>query len=470
MSSLVTVAMNRDRRFEHRARGARWVLCLLSLGVTSCGDILKVSRPDIVEPDNLNTAAGLAAYRAGAFGDFAIAYGGDASNLVATNTVVPTQILASGMLADELKETGQPGAITDMDARRVQNTNGQMLTFYSAVHRARQAAEAAADAHRNATGAVGVDAVIAEMSNLAGFTYVFLGENFCSGVPVSRLTPTGDIAYGGPLTTQGILDLAIQRFDTAIDRAVSASQTNLEYLARVGKARALLNQGQFGAAAAVVSGVPTTFRYDIRYSTNSPRQYNAVFGQNRVNEQSSVLNREAGVGIGYLDAYTQGDPRTPLVLDPTGGFDRTTGPHYHQQVYQALSSPIPLATGVEARLIEAEAALNPTNNATFESIHNALRATLNTAAVGPIDADTMSATQRVDFHFRERALWMWLTGHRMGDMRRLVRQYGRNADTVFPSGPYFKAVYATYGTDTNFPVPFAEGNNPNFTQCIDRNP
>jgi hypothetical protein len=445
-------------------------MCVLSLVVTSCGDLLKVSRPDIVEPDNLNTPAGLLAYRAGAFGDFAIAYGGDASNLVATNTVVPTQILATGMLADELKETAQPGNITDMDARRVQNTNGQLLIFFSALHRARQAADAAADAYRNAADAANADATIAEMSNLAGFTFVFFGENFCSGVPVSRVTTTGDVEYGAPLTTQEILDLGIERFDTAIVRAQTATQTNLEYLARVGKARALLNQAQFSAAAAAVSGVPTTFRYDIRYSTNSPRQYNAVYGQNRVNEQSSVLNREGGVGIGYLDAYTQGDPRTPIVLDATGGFDRTTGPHYHELIYQSLSASIPLATGVEARLIEAEAALNVNDNATFESIHNAIRATLSAAAVGPIDADTMSAAQRVDFHFRERALWMWLTGHRMGDMRRLVRQYGRNADTVFPSGPYFKAVYATYGTDTNFPVPFAEGNNPNFTDCIDRNP
>jgi len=28
----------------------------------------------------------------------------------------------------------------------------------------------------------------------------------------------------------------------------------------------------------------------------------------------------------------------------------------------------------------------------------------------------------------------------------------------------------TYGSDVNFPVPVDEENNPNFTQCIDRNP
>jgi hypothetical protein len=63
---------------------------------------------------------------------------------------------------------------------------------------------------------------------------------------------------------------------------------------------------------------------------------------------------------------------------------------------------------------------------------------------------------------------MFLTGHRLGDMRRLIKHYGRNSETVFPTGAYFKG--GTYGVDVNFPVPFQETNNPNFTQCLDRNP
>ena len=82
----------------------------------------------------------------------------------------------------------------------------------------------------------------------------------------------------------------------------------------------------------------------------------------------------------------------------------------------------------------------------------------------------MSAAQRLDFHFRERAMWLFLTGHRLGDMRRLVRQYGRTQEQVFPSGPYYRPQYPTFGTDVNFPVAFAETNNTNFTGCLDRNP
>jgi hypothetical protein len=84
--------------------------------------------------------------------------------------------------------------------------------------------------------------------------------------------------------------------------------------------------------------------------------------------------------------------------------------------------------------------------------------------------DITAAGGAVNLLFAERARWLWLTAHRLSDLRRLVRQYGRPVDTVFPFGPYFKIQFPTYGTDVNFLVPVDELNNPNFTQCIDRNP
>ena len=52
-------------------------------------------------------------------------------------------------------------------------------------------------------------------------------------------------------------------------------------------------------------------------------------------------------------------------------------------------------------------------------------------------------------------------------MRRLIRQYGRTQDNVFPSGQFFKG--QTYQTDVNFPVTTSENPNPNYHGCIDRN-
>jgi len=64
--------------------------------------------------------------------------------------------------------------------------------------------------------------------------------------------------------------------------------------------------------------------------------------------------------------------------------------------------------------------------------------------------------------------WLYATGHRLGDMRRLIRQYSRQPDTVFPTGDYHKGGSA-YGDDVNLPLPIDEENNPNGGTCLDRN-
>src|SRR5678815_5015115 len=66
--------------------------------------------------------------------------------------------------------------------------------------------------------------------------------------------------------------------------------------------------------------------------------------------------------------------------------------------------------------------------------------------------------------------------HRHGDMRRLIWQYGRNAESIFPKGPYepdnTSKAGANYGTDVNLPIPEEESNNPLFLKgpagCINR--
>jgi hypothetical protein len=69
--------------------------------------------------------------------------------------------------------------------------------------------------------------------------------------------------------------------------------------------------------------------------------------------------------------------------------------------------------------------------------------------------------------FREKAFWQFSRGFRLNDLRRLIRQYKRTQDKVFPSGQHYKG--GNYGTDVNFPVPDGELVNPQFHGCIDRN-
>jgi hypothetical protein len=72
----------------------------------------------------------------------------------------------------------------------------------------------------------------------------------------------------------------------------------------------------------------------------------------------------------------------------------------------------------------------------------------------------------VDLLFREKAFWQFGRGVRMDDLRRLVRQYGRAQDAVFPSGKFVKT--GNYGSQVSFPVPDDEKTNPNFVGCLDR--
>ena len=154
-----------------------------------------------------------------------------------------------------------------------------------------------------------------------------------------------------------------------------------------------------------------------------------------------------------------------------------------QTKYQNRSAPISFADGVEARLIEAENLVR--SGGAYLPVLNALRASLpsliiappgpanllpNAPVVAALPALVAPATQtdQISQVFQERAYWLFLTGHRLGDMRRLIKHIGRGAETVFPSGTYFKG--GAYGVDVNFPVPFPETNNQNFTGCLDRNP
>ena len=78
-------------------------------------------------------------------------------------------------------------------------------------------------------------------------------------------------------------------------------------------------------------------------------------------------------------------------------------------------------------------------------------------------------SSRVDQLFRERAFTLFGRGTRTGDLRRLIRQYARTANAVFPTGAWHKG--GNYGTDVTLPLPLAETNNPNAGAgvCIDRN-
>jgi hypothetical protein len=169
-----------------------------------------------------------------------------------------------------------------------------------------------------------------------------------------------------------------------------------------------------------------------------------------------------------LNFASANDPRIPVEAPTANGglsrFDNVT-PMVRFLRYNSLTSPVTHASGIEARLIEAEAALKAGDVVTWMAKLNAARATMS--GLAPL-VDPATANARVDLMFRERAFWMFMTGHRVGDLRRLIRQYGRAAESVFPTGAYHKDNLAR-GTDVNIIIPISEENNPKFKGCLDRN-
>jgi hypothetical protein len=107
------------------------------------------------------------------------------------------------------------------------------------------------------------------------------------------------------------------------------------------------------------------------------------------------------------------------------------------------------------------------------TILNALRTApqnlgaINTPVLAALAAPATKA-DAINLYFREKAFWTFSRGQRLGDLRRLIRVYGRAADgsDTFPGGTFFKG--GTYGTDVNFPVSVDEQNNTSFKACLDR--
>lgn len=97
---------------------------------------------------------------------------------------------------------------------------------------------------------------------------------------------------------------------------------------------------------------------------------------------------------------------------------------------------------------------------------------LEDPALLPLPQGKTAFDVRVDLLFRERAFWLYFDGHRQGDLRRLVRQYDRDAESIYPSGfygPSGETLNVRYGGDVTIPVPKSESSlNPFYNGCLHR--
>jgi hypothetical protein len=304
-----------------------------------------------------------------------------------------------------------------------------------------------------------------ELYALMGYAELMLADLYCSGIPLSTLDFGEDFTYRPGSTTQDVYQHAITLFDTAL--TLAADSAPIVNLARVGRGRAYLALGEYAAAGTAVHDVPLEFQYTESALTcgqaGSPCPSNpstagkgvqALFS---VGTQTGVADREGGVGLPFVSS---GDPRTAV----TSIGQTTSGPLYFPNKFtRGAVNAVVLASGLEAQLIAAEAVLQAGDGATAMSMLGTLRAQNTVTASMPPLTDPGTFDARVDTLFKERAEWLFSTGERQGDLRRLARVYGRNA---YPTGTYPQI--GGYGTFIDAPLPAAELANPLFHGCLSR--
>lgn len=415
------------------------------------------------------TASALPGLYVGALNDFTIAWSGagDAANGGHEGHVGLSAIFTDELTSQFLDEFTFRRAL---DTGQATPANTQLAGIFNDLSAARHSAEQAAASFATLAPQ---DVGRAEMLSIEGYTYVLFAEMWCSGVPFGELDQTtGAPIYGQPSTTGHMDTVALALFDSA--RALALTDTTTEILgqyqtntleilalAEVGRARVLLDLGQFAAAQkaadSAVADFPT-LNYQLENSLNSPRQYNGVWQYTFANDAWGVVDRKAGNG---LDFESANDPRV-LWVDghQTGSLGATpTGLDtiYFQLKYPTKDASATLASATEATLMSAEADLKLGNIGPWATKLNTLRANsgLPLPAITADSTTIASDSMRVEVQFREREFWLWLTGTRLGDLRRLIHQYGHNDFPVNPT------------RDIRFSIPESEQNNPNFKQCLD---
>lgn len=427
--------------------------------------LLKVEDPDLISPENTRSAAGAIAVANGALGRLRNMTAGTESTW-----------LFGGLLADEWGTSSTFIQNDETDWRGIQTNNGSINTQLRRIYQVRTAADQAIALLKEFQATK--TALIGEMYFAKGFAELQLASDFCNGIPLSDGSGA-EIEYGNPLSVSQVFDAAVATFNQAIAAATGtdAKSVLVKRAASVGKARALMGNGKYDEAAAAVAGIPTSFAYQSTFSLTTSD--NIIWNQGISAKRYTVADNLEGnsrnlVVKNALPFYSAHDPRLPVVDTKTPGQDGSTFVRT-TTLYDRLT-PIDVVDGLDARLIEAEAALKAGNVTTWLAILNALRqgpdrvADVGTVTLGPTDlpllTDPGSDTARVSLTFYEKAFWTFSRGQRLGDLRRLIRQYNRPPEDVFPVGTHYKTT--SYGTDVNLPIITDETNNPNFKACTNR--
>lgn len=447
------------------ARAAKTALAIALAGSMACSSVtdslLEAVDPDLINPGDVASLDGAVAL-----------YNGGIQRFTAVTAGAESTWLFGGLLADEWSSSSTFVQNDETDQRAIQVNNSQIDNMLYRLYRTRTAATQAIKALKQYAPTDRVR--LAEMYLARGYAEMQLASDFCNGIPLSDGSEA-EIIFGDPQPVSAVFQSAVTTLDSAISTATGTAATEvlINRAARIIKARAQLGLNQVAQAATTVAGIPSSFTYQHTFTETTVRNQIWALGISAL--RYSVADSVEGNGRDILvqNAIPFGsanDPRVPVTDTRRPGQDGQTWTRT-TPIFSQLGA-VDVANGIDARMTEAEAALRAGDVAQWLAIHNALRAAppalgaVQPAAMQPL-TDPGTEAARVNLHFREKAFWTFGRGQRLGDLRRLIRQYGRTPANTFPTGTHYKG--GSYGADVNLPITQNEQNNPNFTQCLDRN-
>jgi hypothetical protein len=418
---------------------------LISVTATACD----LNKALTVQPANLIDAVNLEASPAnasllvnGAAADFDCAFG--------------SYVVVGGLIGEELEDGLQTADRWPYDQRTVTANLSRYATnsctglgVYTPLQAARVSAS---NTRRLLEGWSDVEVpgrtmFIARVSAYEGWSQLLIGEAFCE--TVFSQVQGEQVLYGTLITRDNALDSAINRFTAALDAIGSttgATADSIRNFVRVGRARAYLDRGNLTAARADAALVPADFVWNATASNANSRRQNRVY-----NENNSTSTPTSSVGARFRAPTYANDPR--IKATNTGKLSNSTNvPLWVQGKYTTVSSPIPIATGAEARLIVAEADISSNRPSTL-----AIIAAMRTAGGQPAYTGTTAAEDLAEIiDQRRRALF--LTGAAFGDIIRYNLTVSPAANTLTP---WNQAYGPDKGSQLCLPLPLTElQNNP----------
>jgi hypothetical protein len=439
-------------RIVRRQVWRRASIAVVALWGVGCGSLLDVDDPTVVTPEQLQGPTGVSTISAGIIGDFQDAY--------------DDAVFVMGILTDEYVLSGSGSQA--LDHRFPEVGDFRSPRAFERIQVTRQSAEDATTAFEDALGDPDFADVrddVLEALVLAkfygGYTLVLQASGWCQSILESK---------GVPLLSDAAHERAIGLFQEAQQRASDAGRQDIITASQVGMARSRLWQKDYSGAASLAQSVPSDFVYVAEYSENDPAQYNLIYGEThgvgffrRFTVGDGTAHKHAFEKYPFFDEWLrQGlirrgdagagevamDPEVPLVL---------------QLLYDNQGGTMVLASGWEARMIEAEALLRAGSLAAAEDMINTLLTAdqsinpmklvnpkLPLVPFEPVDF-TGDLMQDLPELGRARASGLWMTGSRMTTLRRFLDD-GLDLYPVKPLG----------GTATCFPMPLDEQlNNPN---------